>query len=386
MIFILHISSGKIKVNQFISVLPSNVEIYLSSYHQTPIRGYLYISQKHQPYITLLLENYRMKKQKKFKSEYGNKNKKHINKTILTDKGEILFMRATKKTNTDLPVTTNTNNTTETSTQTPIEIALQIDENGMTTLSALYSFLQLDQSHYKRWYNKNIINNDFATENIDYVIIRPNGENSKGGRPTLDFKLTSDFAKQLSMSVKNERGQEARKYFIACEQGLKVAAQKLQSSVDTYKLASAIENINTTLTYINTRLTKLEEQSEQQPQTENTYKKPYNPWFAKMQPKYKLLEEYFDITRGKLYHNILLELENLYDVNTQQIQADYCYENNISSCYPLEPYEFSPKYRDMIEEIVNSNLIKYGIASEDDPITSTKHITIFDLPAKEREK
>lgn len=133
---------------------------------------------------------------------------------------------------------------------------------------------------------------------------------------------------------------------------------------------------------INDRLTKLEEnqEKEQTQSIETKYKKPYNPWFAKMQPKYKLLEEYFDVTRGQLYKNILWELENLYDVDTQQIQADYCYENNLSSCYPLEPYEFIPKYRDMIEQIVNSNLIKYGIASEGDPITSTKHITIFDTP------
>lgn len=82
-------------------------------------------------------------------------------------------------------------------------------------------------------------------------------------------------------------------------------------------------------------------------------------------------------------------MENLYDVDTQQIQADYCYENNIDSCYPcypLEPYEFVPKYRDMIEGIVNSNLIKYKIASESDPITSTKHMTIFDTPVKTREE
>ncbi len=42
-------------------------------------------------------------------------------------------MRATKKTNTNLPVTTNTK--TDISTQTPIEIVLQIDEDGMTTAS-----------------------------------------------------------------------------------------------------------------------------------------------------------------------------------------------------------------------------------------------------------
>jgi len=293
-------------------------------------------------------------------------------------------MRATKKTNTDLPVTTNANTRTNASAQTPIEIALQIDENGMTSLRKLYEFLGINPSNYSKWCRRNIIDNPFATEGIDYILIRHENENHTGGRPTYEYKLTSDFAKQLSMTVKNERGQEARKYFIACEQGLKVATQKLQSNENTDKLASAIENMNVTLTSINTRLTKLEEQSKQQPQIETTYKKPYNPWFAKMQPKYKLLEEYFDITRGQLYKNILWELENLYDVDTQQIQADYLYENNISSCYPLEPYEFIPKYRDMIEQIVNSNLIKYGIASEDDPITSTKHITIFDMPVKNK--
>lgn len=149
-------------------------------------------------------------------------------------------------------------------------------------------------------------------------------------------------------------------------------------------LINTLNSISESMIYmkkeINDRLTKLEELTQTQPAIETKYKKPYNPWFAKMQPKYKLLEDYFDVTRGQLYKNILWELENLYDVDTQQIQADYCYENNLSSCYPLEPYEFVPKYRDMIEQIVNTNLIKYGIASEDDPITSTKHITIFDTP------
>ncbi len=294
-------------------------------------------------------------------------------------------MRVIKKSNADLSVTNNTNSIRDISAQTPIEIALQIDENGMTSLKNLYAFLELEPKNYSRWCKRNILENPFATENIDYISVRQM-EERPNPNPTYEYKLTSDFAKQLSMTVKNERGQEARKYFIACEQGLKVATQKLQTNTNADKLSSAIENMNTTLTSINTRLTKLEEQSEQQSQIEATYKKPYNPWFAKMQPKYKLLEEYFDITRGKLYHNILLELENLYNIDTQQIQADYCYENNISSCYPLEPYEFVPKYRDMIEQIVNSNLIKYGIASEDDPITSTKHITIFDMPVKSKTK
>lgn len=299
-------------------------------------------------------------------------------------------MRTTKPKNTTLPITTNTiTNIPSNITQTPIEIALQIDENGMTTASNLYSFLELDPSHFSRWCKKNIINNKFATENEDYIVFAIEGERHNP-KPKTDYKITSDFAKKLSMTGNTERHEQARQYFIACEQGLKVSTQRIQSIINTDKLYSVIDNMSNTLSSINTRVTKLEEHSQaQQPAIETietiTYKKPYNPWFAKMQPKYKLLEDYFDITRGKLYHNILLELENLYDIDTQQIQADYCYENNLISCYPLEPYEFIPKYRDMIEQIVNSNLIKYGIAAENDPIASTKHITIFDTPTERKD-
>ena len=35
--------------------------------------------------------------------------------------------------------------------QTPIEIALGVDENGMTTASKLYSFLELNPSNYSKW-------------------------------------------------------------------------------------------------------------------------------------------------------------------------------------------------------------------------------------------
>lgn len=163
---------------------------------------------------------------------------------------------------------------------------------------------------------------------------------------------------------------------------------ELEEGNITTSFVKALNSIAESVNSMNSRLSYLEETQAQtlQELPDNKYKKPYNPWFAKMQPKYKLLEDYFDITRGQLYKNILWEMENLYDVDTQQIQADYCYENNLNSCYPLEPYEFIPKYRDMIEGIVNSNLIKYKIASESDPITSTKHMTIFDTPVKSREE
>lgn len=155
------------------------------------------------------------------------------------------------------------------------------------------------------------------------------------------------------------------------------------ADVSLISISNSLNKFTNIMEKYEERLCKVEEQlSSQQEQVKQipTYKKPYNPWFSKMNPKYKLLEEHFNINRGQLYKDILLELENIYNIDTVQIQADYCYENNVESCYPLEPYEFVPKYREMIEQVVNSNLIKYGIAAESDPIASTKHVTIFDTP------
>ena len=50
---------------------------------------------------------------------------------------------------------------TITNNQTPIEIALKIDENGHTTARALYEFLEMDKSNFSRWAGKNIEQNEF---------------------------------------------------------------------------------------------------------------------------------------------------------------------------------------------------------------------------------
>lgn len=97
--------------------------------------------------------------------------------------------------------------------QTPIEIALGIDENGTTTARALYEFLSGEKSHFSRWAEKNIENNEFYEENKDWwgFAIVANGNNCK------DYRLTTDFAKHLSMESHSARGKEARQYFITVE-------------------------------------------------------------------------------------------------------------------------------------------------------------------------
>lgn len=100
---------------------------------------------------------------------------------------------------------------------TPIEIALGIDSDGMTTARKLYEFLEMNPAHYARWCKTNITDNPFAEEGVDFEVLNINVENPKGGRPTQDFKLTANFAKKLSMQGKTERAEQAREYFIRVE-------------------------------------------------------------------------------------------------------------------------------------------------------------------------
>ena len=117
---------------------------------------------------------------------------------------------------------------TDTSSLTPIEIALGVDGNGMTTAKRLYEFLELDKSQYARWCRNNITNNEFAEEGVDFWVLDPDVENPQGGRPTQDFELTSRFAKKLSMTQKNGKGELARDYFEKVEDGAKQMVLRMQ--------------------------------------------------------------------------------------------------------------------------------------------------------------
>lgn len=108
--------------------------------------------------------------------------------------------------------------------QTPIEIALGVDENGMTTAKKLYEFLELDKSHYSRWVKANIVDNEFATENEDYFYSPSMANESSRGNYADDYKLTAHFAKKLSMKGSGERAEQARQYFITVEDKAKEMA------------------------------------------------------------------------------------------------------------------------------------------------------------------
>lgn len=135
------------------------------------------------------------------------------------------------------------NDIINTSNQTPIEIALGIDEEGMTTARKLYAFLELAQGQFARWCKRNIIENDFATENEDYWGFDINVEGNK----VSDYKLSAPFAKKLSMQSKTAKGEQARQYFLKVEDKLKETVSRAvpMSPLEQLQLqAQAILQVN----------------------------------------------------------------------------------------------------------------------------------------------
>ena len=123
-------------------------------------------------------------------------------------------------------------------TRTPIEVLLQMNEAGFVSAKNLYEFLELDPTHYSRWCKDNIIDNNLVDEGIDYHVqsgvvnsFSHNGENL-GGRPTTDYLLTIDFAKELCMTCKTEKGRQAREYFKKTEQALVVTTKQYNQLVE----------------------------------------------------------------------------------------------------------------------------------------------------------
>ena len=93
-------------------------------------------------------------------------------------------------------------------------------ENGATKIKSvrkLYGQIGLNKAHWLRWYNKNIINNEFFVENVDWkgFTLMVNGNR------TMDFEVSIEFAKHLTMQARTQNAHEARNYFILMEKAIK---------------------------------------------------------------------------------------------------------------------------------------------------------------------
>lgn len=110
---------------------------------------------------------------------------------------------------------------------------VEFDGSEQQTVNAreLHEFLE-NGDKFATWIVDRI--NQFGfLENQDFVTF---SENSEKGRPRKEYALSLDMAKELCMVERNEKGKQARQYFIECE---RVAKQRLtaQPALPSYSEA-----------------------------------------------------------------------------------------------------------------------------------------------------
>ena len=122
------------------------------------------------------------------------------------------------------------------------------ENNGKKAVNAraLHAFLG-SKRDFSTWIKDRIKSYDF-TEGIDYVSFPEIVEREIGATTRIEYALTIGMAKELSMVEGNEKGKQARKYFIACEENRKELSRKeilmiaLKAEEEKEKLA--LENKN----------------------------------------------------------------------------------------------------------------------------------------------
>lgn len=135
------------------------------------------------------------------------------------------------------------------------------ENNGQRAVSArdLYNFLCCTE-RFQSWFDRQL-QYGFA-ENVDYVGCKV--FNALANQELQDYAMTISMAKEVSMIQRNEKGKQARQYFIACE-------QKMQElSTPSYQIADPIKRAEKWIE---------EEKQRQQLALENKLMKPKADYF-----------------------------------------------------------------------------------------------------------
>lgn len=95
----------------------------------------------------------------------------------------------------------------------------------------LHKFLENGEL-FATWIKQRIEQYGFA-KGTDYETYL---ENPKKGRPREEYLISSDMAKELSMVERNDKGKQARQYFIDCEERLRqVAPEEHEAALITWR-------------------------------------------------------------------------------------------------------------------------------------------------------
>ncbi len=121
----------------------------------------------------------------------------------------------------------------------PVAVSSEIiggDEVNAVDARELHRWLDIGRP-FAGWFRQRVKEYGFS-EGEDFTEVGnnlafQNGKASHGGHNRREYLITIDMAKELAMVERNERGRQARRYFIACEKQVKQAVLAQRQSAAT---------------------------------------------------------------------------------------------------------------------------------------------------------
>jgi phage anti-repressor protein len=94
----------------------------------------------------------------------------------------------------------------------------------------LHAFLEVGKV-FGAWIQERIAQYGFV-DGRDFEVFSGSGNNPLGGRPSKEYALSLDMAKELAMVERTEKGKQARAYFIECERQAKSVAAPMLTTAE----------------------------------------------------------------------------------------------------------------------------------------------------------
>ncbi|MEO5360613.1 MAG: antA/AntB antirepressor family protein [Nitrospirota bacterium] len=113
------------------------------------------------------------------------------------------------------------------------EATIQNEIRQTVDARELWTFLESKQD-FSDWIKNRIEEYGFVEGNEFSIKL---WKNSKRGRPTTEYTITLDMAKELAMVERNEKGKQARRYFIECEKKYKETTQQQNAKHEVRQIA-----------------------------------------------------------------------------------------------------------------------------------------------------
>ena len=111
---------------------------------------------------------------------------------------------------------------------------IRIDNDNKVSGRELHDFLDVNEK-FTDWM-KRMMEYGFS-DGIDFDSFSVKSDKPSGGRPSVDYSMTIDMAKEICMIQRTDKGKQARQYFIECEKRLKA----VNVPHDSYMISDPVE-------------------------------------------------------------------------------------------------------------------------------------------------